>query len=181
MWSGSCTLGTWRGPTPKPEGTLSLSRSETVKSLLRARRRLAAMTVCAHCGRESPDDFEFCPGCGAQLAGGPVREVRKVVTVLFCDLTGSTALGERTDPEALRALMNRYYDTARTVLERHGGTVEKFVGDAVMAVFGVPVANEDDALRATRAAVEMRGVVQQLGLQARIGGNTGTVVAGEGR
>jgi class 3 adenylate cyclase len=106
--------------------------------------------------------------------------VRKVVTVLFCDLTGSTALGERTDPETLRKLMRRYYETARVVLERHGGTVEKFVGDAVMAVFGIPVAREDDALRATRAAVELRDVVQELGLDARIGVNTGPVVAGEG-
>jgi class 3 adenylate cyclase len=106
--------------------------------------------------------------------------VRKVVTVLFCDLTGSTALGERTDPEALRALMRRYYETARGVLERHGGTVEKFVGDAVMAVFGIPVAREDDALRATRAAVELREIVKGLGLDARIGVNTGAVVAGEG-
>ncbi len=138
------------------------------------------MAVCAQCGRESPDDFVFCPGCGAALARVPAREVRKVVTVLFCDLTGSTAIGERTDPEALRALMNRYYDTARAVLERHGGTVEKFVGDAVMAVFGIPVASEDDALRATRAAVELREVVRELGLDARIGVNTGAVVAGEG-
>ncbi|HEX6724909.1 MAG TPA: adenylate/guanylate cyclase domain-containing protein, partial [Gaiella sp.] len=124
------------------------------------------MAVCATCGRESPDDFGFCPGCGAALVAVQAREVRKVVTVLFCDLTGSTAIGERTDPEALRALMNRYYDTARGVLERHGGTVEKFVGDAVMAVFGIPVASEDDALRATRAAVELRDVVQELGLDA---------------
>ena len=138
------------------------------------------MPVCATCGRESPDDFGFCPGCGAALTAVPAREVRKVVTVLFCDLTGSTAIGERTDPEALRALMHRYYDTARGVLERHGGTVEKFVGDAVMAVFGIPVASEDDALRATRAAVELRDVVQELGLDARIGVNTGAVVAGEG-
>ena len=138
------------------------------------------MPVCATCGRESPDDFGFCPGCGAALTAVPAREVRKVVTVLFCDLTGSTAIGERTDPEALRALMNRYYDTARVVLERHGGTVEKFVGDAVMAVFGIPVASEDDALRATRAAVDLRDVVHELGLEARIGVNTGAVVAGEG-
>ena len=73
------------------------------------------------------------------------------MTILFCDLTGSTAIGDRTDPEALRALMNRYYEAARGVLERHGGTVEKFVGDAVMAVFGIPVAREDDALRAVRS------------------------------
>ena len=138
------------------------------------------MITCGQCGRESPDDFVFCPGCGAALAPVSAREVRKVVTVLFCDLTGSTAIGERTDPEALRALMNRYYDTARGVLERHGGRVEKFVGDAVMAVFGIPVASEDDALRATRAAVELRDVVQEMGLDARIGVNTGAVVAGEG-
>ena len=100
------------------------------------------------CGRESPDEFGFCPGCGAARAVAQPREVRKVVTVLFCDLTGSTAIGDRTDPETLRALMNRYYEAARAVLERHGGTVEKFVGDAVMAVFGIPVATEDDALRA---------------------------------
>ena len=92
----------------------------------------------------------------------PQREVRKVVTILFCDLTGSTAIGDRTDPEALRALMNRYYEAARRVLERHGGTVEKFVGDAVMAVFGIPVAREDDALRAVRSAVELRDVVHEL-------------------
>jgi class 3 adenylate cyclase len=104
----------------------------------------------------------------------------KFVSVLFCDLTGSTALGDRTDPEALRAVMRRYYDNARTVLEHHGGTVEKFVGDAVMAVFGIPVATEDDALRAVRAAVELRGAVQDLGLEARIGVNTGEVVAVEG-
>jgi class 3 adenylate cyclase len=139
------------------------------------------MAVCAQCGRESPDDFGFCPACGGQLgAVATTREVRKVVTVVFCDLTGSTALGDRTDPEALRALMTRYYDAARAVLERHGGTVEKFVGDAVMAVFGIPVASEDDAVRAVRAAVELREGVHDLGLEARIGVNTGQVVAGEG-
>ncbi len=139
------------------------------------------MAVCAQCGRESPADFGFCPACGAPLGVVvPAREVRKVVTVLFCDLTGSTAIGDRTDPEALRALMRRYYETARVVLERHGGMVEKFVGDAVMAVFGIPVATEDDAVRAVRAAVELRDTVHELGLEARIGVNTGDVVAGEG-
>jgi class 3 adenylate cyclase len=137
--------------------------------------------VCGTCGRESPEDFVFCPVCGATLRGErAAREVRKIVTVLFCDLTGSTAMGDRTDPEALRALMRRYYETARVVLERHGGSVEKFVGDAVMAVFGIPVATEDDALRAVRAAVELRDTVHELGLEARIGVNTGDVVAGEG-
>ena len=121
------------------------------------------MTVCAQCGHESPDAYAFCPACGAALAPVETREVRKVVTILFCDLTGSTAIGDRTDPEALRGMMTRYYETARGVLERHGGTVEKFVGDAVMAVFGIPTATEDDALRAVRSAVELRDVVHERG------------------
>ena len=139
------------------------------------------MWTCAACGQENPDGFNFCGNCGApHSAPPPAREVRKVVTIVFCDLTGSTELGDRTDPEALRATMRGYYDEMRAILERHGGTVEKFVGDAVMAVFGVPVSREDDALRAVRAAWEMRAAVANLGLQARIGVNTGEVVAGEG-
>jgi class 3 adenylate cyclase len=139
------------------------------------------VATCASCGRESPDDFGFCPSCGNALAtASRSREVRKVVTILFCDLIGSTALGDRTDPETLRLLMRRYYETARAILERHGGTVEKFVGDAVMAVFGIPLSTEEDALRAVRAAVELRDTVHELGLDARIGVNTGDVVAGEG-
>jgi class 3 adenylate cyclase/tetratricopeptide (TPR) repeat protein len=106
------------------------------------------------------------------------RESRKVVTVLFCDLVGSTSLGESTDPEALRARMRRYFEDLRVILERHGGTVEKFVGDAVMAVFGIPVSHEDDALRAVRAAWEMRDAVGAHGLEARIGVNSGEVVVG---
>jgi class 3 adenylate cyclase len=102
------------------------------------------------------------------------------VTVLFCDVVGSTELGERIDPEPLRRLMGRYYEQMRTVIERHGGTVEKFVGDAVMAVFGVPRAHEDDALRAVRAAAEMQGAATLLELKVRIGVNTGEVVTGEG-
>ncbi len=137
--------------------------------------------VCAACGSENPDGFRFCGSCGAALEPvAALREVRKVVTIVFCDLSGSTALGDRTDPEALRATMRGYYDEMRRILERHGGTVEKFVGDAVMAVFGVPVSHEDDALRAVRAAWEMREAVPALGLAARIGVNTGEVVAGEG-
>ncbi len=108
----------------------------------------------------------------------PAREQRKVVTVLFCDLVGSTALGESTDPEALRARMRRYFEDLRVILERHGGTVEKFVGDAVMAVFGIPVSHEDDALRAVRAAAEMQAAIAEHGLEARIGVNTGEVVVG---
>ena len=117
--------------------------------------------------------------CGAELMRAePAREQRKVVTVLFCDLVGSTALGESTDPEALRARMRRYFEDLRVILERHGGTVEKFVGDAVMAVFGIPVSHEDDALRAARAASEMRQAIGEHGLEARIGINTGGVVVG---
>ncbi|HET9673872.1 MAG TPA: adenylate/guanylate cyclase domain-containing protein [Gaiellaceae bacterium] len=100
--------------------------------------------------------------------------------MLFCDLTGSTAMGERLDPEALRTTMRTYYEESRQVLERHGGTVEKFIGDAVMAVFGVPQAHEDDALRAVRAAAELVEAVAALGLEPRVGVNTGEVVAGEG-
>ncbi|HEU5213833.1 MAG TPA: adenylate/guanylate cyclase domain-containing protein [Gaiellaceae bacterium] len=104
---------------------------------------------------------------------------RKVVTVLFCDLVGSTALGESTDPEALRARMQRYFADVQAVVERHGGVVEKFVGDAVMAVFGIPAAHEDDALRALRAAWEMQEPIARHGLEARTGVNTGEVVVGD--
>src|SRR6478752_5720406 len=120
-----------------------------------------------------------CLSCDVELMRAePAREQRKVVTVLFCDLVGSTALGESTDPEALRARMRRYFEDLRVILERHGGTVEKFVGDAVMAVFGIPVSHEDDALRAARAALEMRQAIGEHGLEARIGINTGGVVVG---
>jgi class 3 adenylate cyclase/tetratricopeptide (TPR) repeat protein len=104
--------------------------------------------------------------------------VRKTVTVLFCDVTGSTALGESLDPEPLRALLARYFEQMKTIVERHGGTVEKFIGDAVMAVFGVPAVHEDDALRALRAAEEMREAFPELGINGRIGVNTGEVVTG---
>jgi class 3 adenylate cyclase/tetratricopeptide (TPR) repeat protein len=116
-------------------------------------------------------------------------KARKTVTVLFADITGSTSLGERLDPESLREVISRYFGEARTVIERHGGTVEKFIGDAVMAVFGVPVAHEDDALRAVRAGDDLRRALDRLNealegelgvrLQARIGVNTGEVVVGD--
>ena len=128
--------------------------------------------------------------CAAPLAEpAPSHEVRKSVTVVFCDVTGSTALGELLDPETLRRVMTRYFDTMKIAIERHGGTVEKFIGDAVMAVFGIPHVHEDDALRAVRAAVEMRDGLQDLNkelerdrgvtLASRIGVNTGEVVAGD--
>src|SRR5204863_2242729 len=132
--------------------------------------------ICPRCGTENPADSRFCAQCAASLE--PAREVRKTVTVVFCDITGSTALGESVDPEALRALLGRYFDRMKAILERHGGSVEKFIGDAVMAVFGVPVLHEDDAVRALRAAAEMRAALPELGLQGRIGVMTGEVVTG---
>jgi class 3 adenylate cyclase/tetratricopeptide (TPR) repeat protein len=135
--------------------------------------------VCTKCGNENSDSAKFCQECAAPLVRAPAaREQRKTVTVLFCDVTGSTALGESTDPEALRALLARYFERMKSILEAHGASVEKFIGDAVMAVFGLPQVHEDDALRACRAALEMREALPELGLQARIGLNTGEVVTG---
>jgi class 3 adenylate cyclase/tetratricopeptide (TPR) repeat protein len=135
------------------------------------------VAACPACGKENPEGFQFCGFCTAPLTGES-REQRKTVTVLFCDVTGSTALGESTDPEALRALLARYFERMKAIIESHGGTVEKFIGDAVMAVFGVPAAHEDDALRACRAAVEMRDALPEFGIRGRIGVNTGEVVTG---
>src|ERR1700757_1161098 len=147
---------------------------------------LAGVGVCAGCGRENPPDAGFCNGCGAALVAAPVsRQQRKTVSVLFCDVTGSTALGERLDPESFRQGMRRYFDAARRVIARHGGTVEKFIGDAVMAVFGVPVLHEDDALRAVRAAADLLEEIAVLNerleadfgaaVSVRTGVNTGQV------
>jgi class 3 adenylate cyclase/tetratricopeptide (TPR) repeat protein len=138
------------------------------------------VAVCDQCGLDNPASARFCNSCGAPLAAEAPAGVRKTVTIVFCDLVGSTALGERSDPEVLREVMGRYHAELRTILERHGGTVEKFVGDAAMAVFGIPQLHEDDALRAVRAAFEMRKAVEPLGLEVRIGVNTGEVVAGAG-
>jgi class 3 adenylate cyclase len=135
------------------------------------------VAACPACGTENSASAKFCNECGAPLTGDS-REQRKTVTVLFCDVTGSTALGESTDPEALRALLARYFERMRGIVELHGGTVEKFIGDAVMAVFGIPQAHEDDALRACRAAVEMRDALPELGIRGRIGVNSGEVVTG---
>src|SRR5438876_714162 len=136
------------------------------------------MPTCASCGFVASDVFKFCPECGAPAPATSTREQRKTVTVLFCDITGSTELGETTDPEPLRALLARYFERMRAIVEAHGGTVEKFIGDAVMAVFGVPVLHEDDALRAVRAAAEMRAAFPELGIEGRIGITTGEVVTG---
>ncbi len=148
------------------------------------------MQICPDCGEENPPRFRLCGFCGTPLvAAVPAQEVRKLVTILFCDLKGSTSLGEELDSESLREVMSRYFDSMSAVIARHGGTIEKFIGDAVMAVFGLPRVHEDDALRAVRAAREMQDALARLndGLQRtygvtlanRTGVNTGEVVAGD--
>src|SRR5215471_6686226 len=103
------------------------------------------MSICPACGEENTDRARFCQACGAALrAEDDERGSRKTVTILFCDLTDSTGLGERLDPESLRLVLARFFDTMRGAIERHGGTVEKFIGDAVVAVFGIPRVHEDD-------------------------------------
>jgi len=138
------------------------------------------MIVCPSCGFEAPDDFAFCPKCATSFAApSPISEERKVVTTLFCDLVGSTALGEDADPEDVDSLLRRYNALARQVVESYGGTVEKFIGDAVVAVFGVPVVHEDDPERAVRAGLRLVTAVEELPpvaghpIQVRVGINTG--------
>jgi class 3 adenylate cyclase/tetratricopeptide (TPR) repeat protein len=131
--------------------------------------------VCPSCGRENADDARFCSGCGTPLdSGAPAREERKVVTCLFCDLVGFTARAEQLDPEDVRRLLQPYHALVRAELERFGGTVEKFIGDAAMAVFGAPIAHEDDPERAVRAAIAIRETLAADGqLEVRIGITTG--------
>ena len=144
------------------------------------------MTTCPSCGKELPGEFPFCPFCAAPLTERPaasVQEERKVVSVLFCDLVGFTAASEAADPEDVRARIRPYHARLRQDIERYGGTVEKFIGDAVMAVFGAPVAHEDDAERAVRAGLRILEAIEELNeqdpalsLQVRIGINTGEAV-----
>jgi len=141
---------------------------------------------CPACDKELPGEFPFCPFCGAPLTGAPPApaiEERKVVSVLFCDLVGFTAASEQQDPEDVRARIRPYHQRLREEIERYGGTVEKFVGDAVMAVFGAPVAHEDDAERAVRAGLQILEAIEELNgadpgleLQVRVGINTGEAV-----
>ncbi|MET0561645.1 MAG: AAA family ATPase, partial [Gaiellaceae bacterium] len=147
------------------------------------------MAACPTCGEANPAHARFCLACGTPLDQAPPREVRKTVTIIFSDVVDSTPLGEQLDAETYRRIISRYFIEVSRVLERHGGTVEKFVGDAVMAVFGIPVIHEDDALRAVRAAVELREALAGLNealraeygvkLAVRTGLNTGEVVAGD--
>jgi class 3 adenylate cyclase/tetratricopeptide (TPR) repeat protein len=145
--------------------------------------------TCPECGTANEDTDGLCLACGAVLGPPPPAstEARKIITILFTDVTGSTAIGEQLDPESVRRVMSRYFTEMKGVLDRHGATIEKYVGDAVMAVFGTPVAHEDDALRAVRAAIEMHDALDRLNaelrnawgvtIQTHTGLNTGEVLA----
>ncbi len=151
------------------------------------------MRICPSCSESNAERARFCQACGTALAEQPDApgEVRKVVTIVFADMAGSTRIGESLDPEALRRVQARYFDVLAAAVDAHGGTVEKYIGDAVMAVFGIPQLHEDDALRAVRAAVAMQGAIAVLNealerdhglrIAIRIGVNTGEVVAGDPR
>ena len=149
------------------------------------------MLKCPGCGENNPPKFRLCGYCGTALAAAalplPAHEVRKTVTIVFCDLKGSTALGEHLDPEALHEVKERYFGAMAAEITRHGGKIEKYIGDAIMAVFGLPRAHEDDALRAVRAAMGMQSALCRvneelrarygIALVNRTGVNTGEVVA----
>ena len=141
------------------------------------------MLTCPSCGQKNPEGFRFCGACAAPIGGEapPQREERKVVSVLFCDLVGSTAQAERLDPEDVRAMLSHYHGRVREELEHFGGTVEKFIGDAVVALFGAPVAHEDDPERAVRAALAIRDWVgEDADLHVRIAVNTGEALVALG-
>jgi class 3 adenylate cyclase len=142
----------------------------------------SGMPVCGRCGEDNPERARFCLACAAPLAASAVarREERKRVSVLFCDLVGFTSRSERLDVEDVRAVLAPYYARLRGDLERFGGTVEKFIGDAVMALFGAPTAHEDDPERAVRAAISIRDTIADLNdqdpsldLHVRVGVTTG--------
>jgi class 3 adenylate cyclase len=146
--------------------------------------------VCPGCGEQPPGAARFCPVCGTALFATPAPQgLRKVVTVVFCDLVGSTKLAQELDLEQLRQVLARYFDAMSEVLMRHEGAIQQFIGDAVLAVFGMPTVHEDDAVRAVRAADEMRAALRELNeqldlrwgvrLQARTGVETGEVIAGD--
>ena len=147
------------------------------------------MVVCTNCGERNPEHARFCLACGSPLPAHPSSGARRVVTVLFCDLVGSTAMVTTLDPESMRSILDRYFEMLSTIIAAHGGRVEKFIGDAVLAVFGLPRVHEDDPLRAARAAVAIRDAMSELSkeleresgvsLHTRIGVHTGEVVTGD--
>jgi class 3 adenylate cyclase len=137
--------------------------------------------VCARCGQENPDIARFCFACASPLASAdsPAEE-RRVVSILFVDLVGFTSRAEQLDPEDVRAILTPYYQHVREEIEVHGGTVEKFIGDAVMGVFGAPTAYGDDAERAVRAALAVRDWAADNTLQVRLAVNTGEAIVALG-
>src|SRR5262245_16052387 len=147
------------------------------------------MRTCSSCGEENSERARFCSACGQSLEEQSSERFRRTVTILFSDVVDSTGLGERLDPETLHQVLTDYFEGVKPVVERHGGMLAKFIGDAVMAVFGLTELHEDDALRAVRAAVEMRDTLSRLNehfeerygvvLATRTGIGTGTV-AGSG-
>ena len=146
------------------------------------------MTACPKCGEENPPRARFCLACGTALDAEPARVERKIVSVLFADLVGFTSRSQRLDVEDVSAVLSPYHALLRRELERFGGTVEKFIGDAVMALFGAPVAHEDDAERAVRAALAIRLAIEDLNeqnpgldLHVRIGVNSGEALSHSAR
>src|SRR3954469_15050561 len=147
--------------------------------------------TCPVCGTKNPPQAKFCLECGASLAAAPSQESRRTVTVLFADMVGLTSLGESIDQESLRRVMDSFYAEMRTAIEAQAGTLSKFIGDAVLAVWGTPEVREDDALRAVRAADGMRsalaglneGLAYRWGVRVgmRTGVNTGEVVVDPAR
>src|SRR4029077_14518889 len=132
------------------------------------------MVICPRCGEENPERARFCLACAAPLAeASPQQAERKVVSVIFVDLVGFTAGADAAEPEDVHATLQPYHARVREEIEHLGGVVEKYVGDAVMAVFGAPVAREDDAERAVRAGLRVLAVTEELGLEARAAVNTG--------
>src|SRR5687768_10480958 len=178
-----------RLPLARPVESLSPMRAQAAPTETSAVRRCGVTTnslktapppilcdvkTCPSCGHENEAGARFCSQCATPLEPeGEIREERKVVTCLFCDLVGFTARAEQLDPEDVRAVLQPYHARLRSELERFGGTVEKFIGDAVMAVFGAPVAHEDDPERAVRAALAIRDTLGEEQLDVRIGITTG--------
>jgi class 3 adenylate cyclase/tetratricopeptide (TPR) repeat protein len=175
-------------PVPAYRLLSVIAASDTEAMSVKVAEQHADARICPSCGTKNLLAFRRCGACGAHLVAKRAREIRKTVTIVFADLKATTPLGEPLPPDALKEVMARAFEASRRALAKHGAPVEKFIGDAVMAVFGLPVRHEDDALRAVRAALDMRAALttlaqslereQAIHLDVGIGVNTGEVVAG---